>query len=35
MLQFFQVWKAAKPGKTVAAHGLVNGRGPRRKAWEG
>ena len=22
-------------GKPVAARGLVNGRGPRRKAWEG
>ena len=26
---------AGWPGKPVAARGLVNGRGPRRQAWEG
>ena len=26
---------AGRHGKPVAARGLVNGRGPRRKAWEG
>ena len=27
--------RAGWPGKPVAARGLVNGRGPRRQAWEG
>ena len=30
-----EVSRAGCPGKPVAARGLVNGRGPRRQAWEG
>ena len=30
-----EVSRAGCPGKSVAARGLVNGRGPRRQAWEG
>ena len=30
-----EVSRAGCPCKPVAARGLVNGRGPRRKAWEG
>ena len=34
-LRRFEVSRAGCPGKPVAARGLVNGRGPRRQAWEG
>ena len=34
-LRRFEVSRVGCPGKPVAARGLVNGRDPRRQAWEG